>query len=165
MNTATVLLLAGLLVVEAVCIRLDTRPAAVPADPSFRKDVLPSLVASGCAGCHGDDGGLSVLTVRALLTGGDNGPAVLAGHPDSSDLVKAIVPNFPLGPRMPAAAKQRALAHRVREGAVDEHEAAFARLVHRRQVALHEHVAGGKVRLRMRLTGFRGVLLGAQRRE
>ena len=101
MNTATVLFLAGILFAGAVFIRLDTRPASVPPDPSFRTDVLPILVASGCAGCHGDDGGLSVLTVRALLAGGDNGPAVFAGQPDSSDLVKAIVPNFPVGPRMP----------------------------------------------------------------
>ena len=101
MNTVSLLIFTGILVAGAVVFRLDTRPASVPEDPSFRDDVFPILVTGGCVGCHGQDGGLSVRSVRALLAGGDEGPAVIPGHPDSSLLVMAIMAQPLEGPLMP----------------------------------------------------------------
>lgn len=96
-----ILAVAGILPAALIVSSMDTRPAGAPGEPSFRADVLPILVAGGCANCHGDDGGLAVTSVRALLAGGDNGPAVVPGHADSSGLVRAIVADSPFGPRMP----------------------------------------------------------------
>ena len=51
------------------------------------------LLVQKCLKCHGDrkpKGGLK-LTARAhLLRGGDSGPAVVAGKPDQSLLVRAV---------------------------------------------------------------------------
>jgi hypothetical protein len=61
-------------------------------DSAFENDIRPVLVES-CFRCHGDTkvgGELRVDSREALLTGGDSGPAIVPGSPESSLLVKAI---------------------------------------------------------------------------
>jgi mono/diheme cytochrome c family protein len=57
----------------------------------FEKQVRPILV-EHCYECHGEraDGGLHVSSRESLLRGGDTGPALVPGDPDSSLLVEAI---------------------------------------------------------------------------
>ena len=76
-----------------------TAPAADPAPaPSpdqvafFEKEVRPLLV-EACAKCHGAEkqkGGLRVDSLRALLDGGDSGPALVPGQPEESLLIEAV---------------------------------------------------------------------------
>ena len=61
----------------------------------FEKHIRPVLVES-CYGCHspqaekGIKGGLSLDTRDGLLKGGDTGPAIIAGDPEKSLLIKAV---------------------------------------------------------------------------
>lgn len=60
----------------------------------FEQKVRPLLVAK-CFECHSSDseklnGGLLLDNRNSLLTGGDNGPAVVAGKPGESLLIKAV---------------------------------------------------------------------------
>jgi mono/diheme cytochrome c family protein len=80
---------------------LAPAPAARAADPAspaagelafFEREVRPLLVES-CAKCHGAEkqkGGLRVDSLRALLDGGDSGPALVPGRPDESLLIEAV---------------------------------------------------------------------------
>jgi len=69
-------------------------PAFVAAaeTPSFARHIRPFLNRY-CSECHsGDDadGGFRVDSFKALLTGGDHGPALVAGKPESSRLVRMV---------------------------------------------------------------------------
>src|SRR6266481_2093708 len=75
-----------------------TVPSARAAEPLagevefFEKEVRPLLVEK-CQKCHGDKKpkrGLGLTSRTRLLQGGDSGPAVVAGKPDESLLVRAI---------------------------------------------------------------------------
>lgn len=57
----------------------------------FEKRVRPILV-EHCYECHDSqaDGGLSLSSRRGLLNGGDSGPALVVGDPDSSLLIEAV---------------------------------------------------------------------------
>ena len=60
----------------------------------FEKSIRPVL-AERCAECHGDrvekpKGGLVLGTREGMLKGGDSGPAIVPGDPDSSLLIRAI---------------------------------------------------------------------------
>src|SRR5262245_40528979 len=58
----------------------------------FEKHVRPVLVEK-CVSCHGPDkhrGGLRLDSRKAALEGGDSGPAVVAGQPEKSLLIKAV---------------------------------------------------------------------------
>ena len=60
----------------------------------FEKSIRPFL-AEQCAGCHGDrvkkpKGSLVLGTREGMLKGGDSGPAIVPGDPDSSLLIRAI---------------------------------------------------------------------------
>jgi len=58
----------------------------------FEQEVRP-LLAENCFSCHGSNkqkGGLRLDSREAVLTGGEAGPAVVAGKPDESLLVEAI---------------------------------------------------------------------------
>src|SRR5262245_8459268 len=70
--------------------------------PTWEKHVAPFLK-TYCVGCHdgGDDskGGLSVLTHKALMAGGDGGETVVAGKSDESRLVQMLLGKEQ--PRMP----------------------------------------------------------------
>jgi len=65
---------------------------AAPA-PTFEKDIRPILKAH-CFDCHGEGeqlkGGLDVRLRRFLVAGGDDGPAIVPGKPDQSELLKLV---------------------------------------------------------------------------
>src|SRR5688500_8288149 len=71
--------------------------AAEPADTCefFERKVRPVLV-EPCSRSHGGEkgkepkGGLRLESRKALLQGGDNGPAVVPGEPDKSRLIDAV---------------------------------------------------------------------------
>src|SRR6266704_1636224 len=60
----------------------------------FESKVRP-IFAEHCYTCHSEKaeklkGGLRLDSTEAILKGGDSGPAVIAGDPDASLLIKAI---------------------------------------------------------------------------
>ena len=60
--------------------------------PDYRRDVMPILTRY-CAGCHNDEdreGNLSVLSLKAMVEGGDSGPALIAGQGDRSRLIQVL---------------------------------------------------------------------------
>jgi hypothetical protein len=84
---------------------------AVAAAPSpaeidfFEKDVRPLLVEK-CLQCHGEvrpKGGLRLTSRANILKGGDRGPAVVAGKPEESLLLRAV--RHLEQPRMPPKEK------------------------------------------------------------
>jgi len=97
---ATIALLAAL--VPAAALAADAKPIAVakldrstPVD--FEKEVLPVLNAS-CLACHNKTkpkAGLVLETPADILKGGDSGPAVVAGKPDESLLIKSAAHSAP----------------------------------------------------------------------
>src|SRR5262245_57811233 len=65
---------------------------AAPPTPSYARDVRP-FFARYCLECHNPDklrGGLSLETFKTLQAGGDNGPVLLPGKPDESNLVLQV---------------------------------------------------------------------------
>src|SRR5437764_9150166 len=71
---------------------LGSLPAPARADDFFEKHVRPVLV-ENCLECHGakkQRAGLRLDSREALLRGGENGPAVVAGDPDKSLLIEAV---------------------------------------------------------------------------
>lgn len=67
----------------------------------FSSDIQPLLSSKGCAGCHGNNGGLSVASVASLLTGGLHGPAIVPGKADSSIIILKLRGTASFGARMP----------------------------------------------------------------
>lgn len=120
---ALVALLAG-----GTCVPAAEGPAREQVE-FFEAKVRPVLV-EHCSRCHGNGkkkGGLSLQGRQALLTGGDNGPAIVAGEPDKSRLIEAIRYKnvdlqMPPRARLPEAAV-RDLTEWVRQGAVWPEEA------------------------------------------
>jgi hypothetical protein len=67
-------------------VSLTVRNAIFPPPPSFEKDIVPILAAK-CQSCHGEDSQeakLDLRTVSEILRGGENGPAIVRGNPQSS---------------------------------------------------------------------------------
>src|SRR5439155_25244864 len=65
---------------------------AQAAPPDYLKEVKP-LLAKNCFQCHGlkaQKGGLRVDTAKALLAGGDTGPAIVPGKSGESLLIAAV---------------------------------------------------------------------------
>jgi hypothetical protein len=94
----------------------------------FEKEVRPLLV-THCYECHGNgesDGGLGLDTRAGLIAGGDSGPAIVPGKPDSSRLIEAVrYSNLDLQmpPQGKLAAKDVAVLERwVASGAIDPRE-------------------------------------------
>jgi len=68
------------------------RPAPSPQADFFERRVRPML-SEHCFSCHGpkrQKSGLRVDSRQALLTGGDLGPAIVPGDPESSRLLQAV---------------------------------------------------------------------------
>jgi len=80
----------------------------LPAD-FFEARVRP-ILAEHCYECHTDDekGGLRLDSRAALIKGGDEGPAIVPGDPDSSLLIQAVR-HLPDKPKMPKGSGRRKL--------------------------------------------------------
>lgn len=68
---------------------------------SFSTDILPMLNAKGCINCHGGNGRLTVSSVASLLSGGNNGPAIIPGNAAASNIVLKLKGTASFGDRMP----------------------------------------------------------------
>ena len=81
---------------------LDAARADDPPAPSYEKEIGP-FFKTYCVGCHdgGDDskGGLSVVSYKALMEGGDSGDVIVPEKSDESRLVKMLMGTAK--PRMP----------------------------------------------------------------
>lgn len=93
------------------------------AEVDFAKQVHPILTAR-CASCHTDDkaqAGLDVNTRAGLLKGGASGPALLAGNPAGSLLIRRVDgtkdPRMPMGGAPLSAEEISILKQWVEEGA------------------------------------------------
>ena len=68
-------------------------PALTPAQETFFESQVRPLLVNSCQRCHGpkkQESGLRVDSRAALLRGGSSGPALVAGKPGESLLIKAI---------------------------------------------------------------------------
>ncbi|MBA2258463.1 MAG: DUF1549 domain-containing protein [Acidobacteria bacterium] len=88
---ASLLFVAGALRVTGAA---QSTPATAPTPQQiefFETKVRPLLVES-CFDCHTADekGGLRLDSLQGLIKGGDSGPAIVPGDPDSSLLIKAV---------------------------------------------------------------------------
>jgi hypothetical protein len=78
--------------------RDDTSPAAASAaislaDSAFFESKIRPLLAENCFSCHGPEkqkAGLRLDSAAGILKGGESGPAVVPGRPESSLLIDAI---------------------------------------------------------------------------
>jgi hypothetical protein len=75
---------------------------------SYKTQVVPILKQS-CLPCHTEDqmnpSELYLDTYAGIMQGGKHGPAVLAGKPDSSLLIRKLAPKPPFGDPMPLKRK------------------------------------------------------------
>jgi len=81
--------------------------APTPPPPSFAKDIAP-ILDRWCISCHGEkeaEAGLRLDSYEALLKGGDDGPVIVAGDPDQSQLLgqieRRVRPVMPPKKRLP----------------------------------------------------------------
>src|SRR5205823_11731591 len=75
-------------------LHLPAAESPAPQIEFFETKIRP-VFAEHCYTCHSEKaeklkGGLRLDTSEALLKGGDSGPAVIAGDPDASLLIKAV---------------------------------------------------------------------------
>ncbi|MEY4179720.1 MAG: hypothetical protein RLY70_3294 [Planctomycetota bacterium] len=96
-------------------VKLTVQDAVLPPPPSFEKDIRP-LFAAKCHDCHGGDSQEAKLDLRTLseiLRGGENGPAVVRGEPESSLLIDLVSQGqMPPGKDDKLSSKQLALLRR-----------------------------------------------------
>jgi mono/diheme cytochrome c family protein len=104
------------------------RPACAAEPTSFADDVMP-IFRGRCVGCHqpGGEGfaksGLDLSTYAGVMKGTTHGPMVIAGDPDSSNLVWLLDWRGDLQTRMPHGKKKLSTCDRnairawIREGA------------------------------------------------
>src|SRR5579862_6875711 len=78
--------------------------SAAPQSADFFESRIRPILVENCYDCHTDDekGGLRVDSRESLLKGGDSGPAIVAGKPEESRLIKAVrhaegAPKMPKG--------------------------------------------------------------------
>jgi hypothetical protein len=81
-----------------LCLTTGMAGAAAPADDSkvafFEKTIRPILI-NRCYECHSVEsgkskGGLRIDSRDAILKGGDNGPALVAGNPEKSRIIESV---------------------------------------------------------------------------
>jgi hypothetical protein len=94
--------------------------------PSFEKDILP-LLEQKCHDCHGGDvkeGRLDLRTLSAILRGGESGPALVRGAPQTSLLVeKVLAGEMPPGKEKLTAAELAMIQQWVKAGLPAEEQA------------------------------------------
>jgi cytochrome c553 len=92
MAPARIILTVGLLLASAAALAAPPRFDAASLE-FFEKKIRP-LLASNCFTCHSANtnskGGLRVDDRNGLLHGGERGPAIVAGQPENSLLIRAI---------------------------------------------------------------------------
>src|SRR6476469_6753169 len=74
----------------AILIAQTAHAAPSAGDELFESKIRPLFLAR-CQKCHGgekQESGLRLDSQKSAFTGGDSGPAVVAGQPDDSELVK-----------------------------------------------------------------------------
>src|SRR6516165_897070 len=77
---------------SVVSLRGADKPVTPQATQFFEARIRPVL-AENCFKCHGQakqKNGLRLDSRAGILTGGDQGPAIVPGEPDKSLLIKAI---------------------------------------------------------------------------
>jgi hypothetical protein len=84
-------LLAG----TAFWLPLAARADVPAAGTDFFENKIRPILVKECYPCHSSDapklkGGLSVEFRETILKGGENGPAIIPGHPENSLLIKAV---------------------------------------------------------------------------
>ena len=70
-----------------------SQSAASPAEQLFNEQMKP-VITQHCNGCHtygGHSGGLRMDSYAALMQGGDDGPVIVPGDPESSMLDRKSV--------------------------------------------------------------------------
>ena len=86
------------------------RTSAAADKPDFERQIRP-LLQQRCGNCHGPNvrkGGLRLDARAAFFKGGDSGPVIVAGDPDSSELLRRLRSTDPdqqmppEGPRLPS---------------------------------------------------------------
>ena len=100
---------------------LATSRAHAAADPSFDETARPVLKAM-CFHCHGEegkpDGGLDLRLVRAMLKGGDSGPALVPGTVQESLIWERIeADEMPPGPKKLTPEQKAAIRSWINAGA------------------------------------------------
>ncbi len=82
-------------------------PKVTAEQVQFFETKIRPLLAEHCFKCHGDvkkpKGDLRLNSRAALLEGGDSGPALIPGHPESSRMIDAV--NYRKGLEMPPSKK------------------------------------------------------------
>src|SRR3954466_6401600 len=73
--------------------------------PRFNRDIRP-ILADKCYACHGPDSGTRKADLRLDTEAGSHESAIVAGDPDSSELVRRVSSNDPEERMPPAAAKK-----------------------------------------------------------
>jgi len=84
-----------LVALSAIACPALAEPPATPAQLEFFESRIRPLLIESCYRCHSTEsgrsrGGLLLDTRQGLLQGGDTGPALVPGDPDSSLLIKAV---------------------------------------------------------------------------
>ncbi len=105
--------LVGLLLLPVLCALLSPTITAADQDQFFTNKVHPILEAR-CFSCHGEKkqkGGLRLDSLSATLSGGDSGPAAIAGNANKSLLVQAIkrIGDVQMPPKEPMPAEEIAV--------------------------------------------------------
>ena len=80
------------LIALAAARAIGAEPALAPADLEFFEKRIRPVLSEHCYECHGPEkqkGGLRLDSRDAVLKGGDSGPALVAGKPDDSLIIKA----------------------------------------------------------------------------
>ena len=93
LNGLTVIAVLSAVFLLIVCCGSRKAPIAIVKTPegnvSFRGTVSP-ILEDQCTRCHGSRGGLSVESYEMLMKGGESGPCISPGDPNSSLLIQKI---------------------------------------------------------------------------
>ncbi len=96
-----------------------------PSDALYFSDVVEPVLKAKCYSCHGKDkqnGGLRLDSLKAMLKGGDTGPAIVPGNLEKSILIDAISfknPKMQMPPKEKLSDKDMAALSRwVKQGAI-----------------------------------------------
>ena len=90
----------------AVAVELPAQTVNAGTPEYFENNIRP-ILANYCFGCHTNSqlGGLRLDTLEGMKKGGQHGPAIVAGDPANSLLIKAVRQTGDI--KMPRAAKSR----------------------------------------------------------